>query len=454
MYRLYSVQKKRGRPAKNVSKNDLKEENVKKIETNIHEPKRQRVIGNGKNASPQPIAKNKAECAFCHSARITENTGPMLHFAGGKPLDDKYASHPKAVHAHQNCIEWAPKAYFEGDVAMNLTAEVARAGKLRCSYCGLKGAALGCFAKKCRKCFHMPCAMEIPECRWDFDNYHFLCSVHSSHELPCDASRTLGKSNFNSSSTVERAASNHTLRHLSSKLKVEADESSAASPNVAKGWVLSESFLSSEDKDIFHKFATLIGADVAKSWNENVTHIVASTDERGACTRTLKVLMGILTGKWILKIDWITACLEAGHPVPEEPYEITCDVHGCSNGPKNGRLRAMNKAPKLLTGLSFHLMGYFMPYYKSYLEGLVATGGGVILNKIDLLNLERSTSQGLSKTFVVYNAEPPQGCNAEDLAGIIKKRAAEAEALASKIGARAVDHTWLLDCIAASNLRM
>lgn len=34
--------------------------------------------------------------------------------------------------------------------------------------------------------------------------------------------------------------------------------------------------------------------------------------------------------------------MEALHPVDEEPYEVNLDNHGCRNGPKTGRLRALN----------------------------------------------------------------------------------------------------------------
>lgn len=50
---------------------------------------------------------------------------------------------------------------------MNLESELARASKLKCSGCGLKGAALGCFAKSCRRSYHVPCALEVLGCRWD-----------------------------------------------------------------------------------------------------------------------------------------------------------------------------------------------------------------------------------------------------------------------------------------------
>lgn len=51
------------------------------------------------------------------------------------------------------------------------------------------------------------------------------------------------------------------------------------------------------------KFGSMSGATIVKYWSPKVTHVIASIDEKGACTRTLKVLMAILNGKWIVKID-------------------------------------------------------------------------------------------------------------------------------------------------------
>lgn len=57
--------------------------------------------------------------------------------------------------------------YFEGDIAVNLAAELARSKRIKCSCCGIKGAALGCLESNCRKSFHFTCAKLVPECRWD-----------------------------------------------------------------------------------------------------------------------------------------------------------------------------------------------------------------------------------------------------------------------------------------------
>lgn len=54
---------------------------------------------------------------------------------------------------------------------------------------------------------------------------------------------------------------------------------------------------------IISEFQNLSEVKVLKNLDPTVTHVIASTDENGACKRTLKFLMGILEGKWILTIE-------------------------------------------------------------------------------------------------------------------------------------------------------
>lgn len=42
---------------------------------------------------------------------------------------------------------------------------------------------------------------------------------------------------------------------------------------------------------------------VLEHWKENVTHVVAATNDLGGCSRTVKFIKAILTGKWILTIE-------------------------------------------------------------------------------------------------------------------------------------------------------
>jgi BRCA1-associated RING domain protein 1 len=54
---------------------------------------------------------------------------------------------------------------------------------------------------------------------------------------------------------------------------------------------------------IVSEFAKIAGVPISTSWSPNVTHVIASTDMSGACKRTLKFLMAILNGKWVISID-------------------------------------------------------------------------------------------------------------------------------------------------------
>lgn len=49
----------------------------------------------------------------------------------------------------------------------------------------------------------------------------------------------------------------------------------------------------------------------------------------------------------------IKACMEANHPVDEEPYEINLDNHGFRDGPRTGRLRASEKVSSLTVERGF-----------------------------------------------------------------------------------------------------
>ncbi|MQL71686.1 hypothetical protein Taro_003984 [Colocasia esculenta] len=379
-------------------------------------------------------------CEFCHSTKESKASGPLGHYADGEPVDGEAARRPNVLHVHQKCIEWAPQVFFVGDTVKNLEAEISRASKIKCSHCGTKGAALGCYAKSCRKSFHVPCAVEIKDCRWDCDNFLILCPAHSSRKLPSDRSnmgknvRNLSPADSNLGST--KSSGNHTSG------KQHAYELWLAPPDATKGWVLCGSALSLAEKDMVAKLARLTGAVVTKDWRPDVTHVIASTDPYGACSRTLKFLMAILSGKWILKIDWIRACLEAKHPVSEDNYEISHDIHGCFDGPMNGRIRLMEQAPKLFSGLSFYFSGDFVPTYKGYLEDLISAAGGNILQE----NTDGSPS---TTGLIVYNLDPP---SEGDSQGAVDKRLHEANAVATRIGAQVIGHTWVLDSVAGCKL--
>ncbi|KAK9726426.1 hypothetical protein RND81_05G214200 [Saponaria officinalis] len=382
------------------------------------------------------------KCAFCKTWKVTKGSGPMQHFANGsKQVFGDEAGRSNVVHLHQSCIEWTPQIYYEDDTTIrNVDKELARAEKLKCTSCGLKGAALGCFAKSCRRTYHAPCAYEIAECRWDSEDFLMLCPAHSSLKFPSEKSRK---------SAAKKSASAK-IHDEPKKKFLCASDSWMASVNGTQNWVLCASSLSADQKSMLVKFVNMCGATITKHWTPEVTHVIAATDMTGACSRTLKVLMAILKGRWVLKTDWVEACMERKCPVDEEPYEINLDNHGCCDGPKTGRLRALSNAPMLFSGLKFYFSGDFIPSYRGDLQDLISAGGGTILESREHLQQCRNQQSNPGTTLVVYNDDAVTGTG--DVSSVLQRQV-EAEMVAAESGSQVVPHTWMLGSIASNRLQ-
>ncbi|KAL4563544.1 hypothetical protein LXL04_027587 [Taraxacum kok-saghyz] len=379
--------------------------------------------------SENAASKKNDTCAFCQSKEESNVSGIMTHYFKGKPITLDHEGAPNAIHAHSNCTEWAPNVYFEDDIAVNLEAECSRSKRIKCSCCGLKGAALGCYAKSCHRSFHFPCAKLTPHCRWDYDNFVMLCPLHASHNLP---NETRGSQSKEKPKCVPKRQLTTTSRCDSHGLFAKI--------------VICCSALTNSEKETVVELERLCGVTVLKTWDSRVTHVIASVDENGACRRTLKYLMGIIEGKWILTFEWIKACLEVKKPVDEQLYEINTDVYGFTGGPKLGRSRQLNKEPKLFNGLKFYFTGDFVTSYKGYLHDLIVAAGGTVLNRKPVkVNNERQ--------FLIYSVEVLDKVKGKEGSLISSKRKSEAEALARSSGGVAVSNFWMLNSIAACKLQ-
>ncbi|KAK9058368.1 hypothetical protein SSX86_023209 [Deinandra increscens subsp. villosa] len=394
----------------------------------------------GHSGGKSSVVLDQNPCAFCHSSEQSEGTGPFVAYAKGKEVVENVGNLPDAIHVHLKCITWAPRIYYKNGLIKNLESEITRANKLKCSSCGKKGAGLGCYMRSCQNTYHVPCAYDIPGCRWD-DGYLLLCPIHASHKFPSEM-----KANSRKKDTEK-------MYHLIS----EHLNPSTALLNVGKNLVFCGSDLSSDEKFTLVNFASSCGAVVSKYWRNDVTHVIAATDSNGACTRTLKVLMAILNGKWILKMEWVKACEKAGHLVKEEPYEVLLDNHGSSGGPKVGRLRVQNNAPKLFSNLNFYFVGDFVQSFKADLLNLVTTAGGTVTETKDHLVLSSSNdahkkANANQVTLVVYNADFSDNFGVEDEDSVKSQRLAAAEDVAQEFGCRIVAHIWILESIACGKL--
>ncbi|KAA0052505.1 protein BREAST CANCER SUSCEPTIBILITY 1-like protein [Cucumis melo var. makuwa] len=380
-------------------------------------------------------------CAFCRSSEESEGSGRMVHYFNGKPIDADDIKNSKVIHAHWNCVEWAPNVYFDGDTAINLEAELSRSRRITCGCCGNKGAALGCYEKNCRKSFHVPCAKLMPQCQWDTENFVMLCPLHPDSKLP---SQDPGYQERKSSCASNRRSNTKGIavaREISKNGRFTFRESS-------KKLVLCCSALTIAEREAVDEFQKLSGVPVLQKWDDSVTHIIASTDENGACKRTLKILMGILKGKWILGIEWIKACIQAMEQIKEERFEITLDVHGSRDGPQLGRLRVLNNQPKLFAGFKFFFTADFAPSYKGYLQQLVTAAGGNILHRKPV----SSNNQNNCQVFIIYSLELPDQSNPAEKNNILHRRRSDAALLAKSAAAKVATNLWLLNSIASSKL--
>ncbi|XP_067844214.1 BRCA1-associated RING domain protein 1 [Heptranchias perlo] len=125
------------------------------------------------------------------------------------------------------------------------------------------------------------------------------------------------------------------------------------------------------DKKKLDKLIKLLKVGNCTEFNTSVTHIIVPND---CAPCTMKCLMGILSGCWLVDLQWVTACLENSDKVAEDDYEISS-----VNGPKRGRLNQEQQLPKLFDGCHFYFMGPFKTCKKEELVHLVKVGGGQVL---------------------------------------------------------------------------
>ncbi|NWS27687.1 BARD1 protein, partial [Polioptila caerulea] len=150
--------------------------------------------------------------------------------------------------------------------------------------------------------------------------------------------------------------------------------------------------LSAEQKKLLNKLATVLKAQRCTEFNSRVTHVVIPDVPMPT---TVKCMMAVLTGCWVLKFEWVQACLQSSVREQEEKYEV-------QGGPRRGRLNQEQLLPKLFDGCYFYFLGPFKQHQKSDLLELVRAGGGQVLLR------QPKPDSDVTQTIntVAYHAEP------------------------------------------------
>ncbi|XP_060224572.1 BRCA1-associated RING domain protein 1 isoform X2 [Meriones unguiculatus] len=129
--------------------------------------------------------------------------------------------------------------------------------------------------------------------------------------------------------------------------------------------------LSSQQQEMLSKLEKVLKAKKCAEFDSTVTHVIVPEEEAQS---TLKCMLGILNGCWILKFDWVKACLQSKVREPEEKHEV-------SGGPQRSRLNREQLLPKLFDGCYFFLAGNFKHHPKDTLLKLIAAAGGKVLSR-------------------------------------------------------------------------
>eukprot|EP00644_Phytophthora_capsici_P002215 jgi/Phyca11/507397/fgenesh2_kg.PHYCAscaffold_27_\ len=103
--------------------------------------------------------------------------GPFIE----APVRLKYADKPsESVYVHLNCAVHSPEVYVKADgLIMNLPKAIKRGRQLKCTSCHKFGATVGCVVAKCRRNYHLRCAVESGG-EIDGTTYALYCKPHAA----------------------------------------------------------------------------------------------------------------------------------------------------------------------------------------------------------------------------------------------------------------------------------
>ncbi|OWK53468.1 BRCA1-associated RING domain protein 1 [Lonchura striata] len=181
------------------------------------------------------------------------------------------------------------------------------------------------------------------------------------------------------------------LKNESLSLNQPSEALSSSQPRNGPLGILGSN-LSVEQQKLLNKLATVLKAQRCTEFNSRVTHLVIPDVPMPT---TVKCMMAVLTGCWVLKFEWVQACLQSSAREQEEKYEV-------QGGPQRGRLNREQLLPKLFDGCYFYFLGPFKKHQKSDLLELVKAAGGQVLVR------QPKPDSDVTQTIntVSYHAEP------------------------------------------------
>ncbi|KAH3719316.1 BRCA1-associated RING domain protein 1-like [Dreissena polymorpha] len=142
--------------------------------------------------------------------------------------------------------------------------------------------------------------------------------------------------------------------------------------------------LTREEKVQLQKAGTMLHVKLSDEVTPEVTHIITKVNKDGMCPRTIKTVLGTLTGKWILNMEWLETSLAMGRLVCEEAFEVPgTSLFPNSQAPMKGRKNRQKLLPGLFHGCKFYFHGSFefAQPSKDDLTQIITVAEGTILTR-------------------------------------------------------------------------
>ncbi|KAF7490026.1 Breast cancer type 1 susceptibility -like protein [Sarcoptes scabiei] len=148
--------------------------------------------------------------------------------------------------------------------------------------------------------------------------------------------------------------------------------------------------LDATQKNKLKKASTQLNFELIDKWTPRITHLVVALAKNTPkkdllATRSVKYLMCLLGGKWIVSFDWITASLNSGKLVDESRFEI----RGTRNCQEMDRPNWSRKTKiDFFKNYAIQFVGEFdnLPASRADFECLVEIGKGVLVHEDDDLS--------------------------------------------------------------------
>ncbi|XP_065666287.1 BRCA1-associated RING domain protein 1 isoform X4 [Hydra vulgaris] len=202
-----------------------------------------------------------------------------------------------------------------------------------------------------------------------------------------------------------------------------------------------------------------LGAKLQKDFNISVTHVICGADKSLlSVSRTMKYLLGLITGKWLVSYQWVLDSLAKKNWQNENDYEMKGTPGASNNIPMKSRINRLKYLPGLFEGCSFYFSGAYSVLSKDKLSELVKYGGGKILLREpkanDLTSIIPSSSRrkidilpkNLSPVMIFHAKEnSSQACCTEYIIYDPKMSPQHKKTYSPLLCSAPV--SWLLDCV-------